>query len=130
LWIDSGPFKACYQNIEDLNLGRLVASALDESKQGIPHPNSWGDLTKEVQKAAAVKSYKTFLNGTQMCLVEFYKTIKFIPHRNGGRSGEKKGFHPLDEYELEVPSLEEYLQLDVSLREAFAHLKGASDNKS
>jgi hypothetical protein len=97
------PYIVLSMPVSAVELGKAINHALASSHEGIAHPLSWKELAAPRLAAAGVKSEAAFQK--QSALVSVVcdgKTVTFIPHRNGGATGNGKGFLPIDECEVRV----------------------------
>ena len=89
--------------VTSVELSKAIGQALDLSQNGITHPQSWKGLAAPRLAAAGVKSEATFQKQTALVsLIADGNTVTFTPHRNGGTTGNEKGFSPIDECEIKV----------------------------
>ncbi|WP_211831189.1 hypothetical protein [Kistimonas asteriae] len=97
VWLDAGPYFTCSSSDEEATIGSLCLQALEHSKSGVPHPKTHSGMTKPLLLAAGVKSYRTFIKGTKMCMLSASDKYEITPCRNGGSTGNEKGFHEIAE---------------------------------
>ena len=97
------PYIVLWAPIASLELSKAINEALDKSQNGIAHPQSWKGLAAPRLAAAGVKSEATFQKQASLVsLISDGKTVTFTPHRNGGATGNDKGFSPINECEIQV----------------------------
>ena len=83
-WVFSSPVTVT--NWSDEELGNALLATLDQSRAGVPHPSSWEGLTAPLLRAAAVKSFGTFVTGASAVeVLSENEVIKLVPTRNGGK---------------------------------------------
>lgn len=71
-------------------------------------------------RAAGVRSEKAFQTGARSLTVERQgHTIRIVPSRNGGSSGDVKGFHSLPELGMSVPLDSSVDELGAAVRACF-----------
>jgi hypothetical protein len=95
-------------------LGRAILAALAGSKQGVPHPSIWNDLSAPLIKLAGAKSRSAFF-GSARCVGIKYQDgrVIFTPKCNFGT---RKGYQPLKGRDR--TSLPDVTELGVTLLEA------------
>ena len=104
VWIEPGLCKVVTEPLKPEDIGAVVCEALKDSRNDVPHPRNWNGFTKNLEAAAGVKSYATFLNGTKSCSVELSNEYRCCPYHNGGSKGADKGFHKIGGNEISLPS--------------------------
>jgi hypothetical protein len=76
-------------------LGRVILSALAGSKEGVPHPSIWDDISGPLIKVAGAKSRSTFFGSARSVSIKRQSDrVTFTPYRN---LGTRKGYEPLKE---------------------------------
>lgn len=81
-------------------IGQAVLDTLARSRVEVPVPGRGADLDAPLLQAAGVRSHRAFMTGTRACWVNREKSgLRIDPLRNGGASGEDRGFRPLPETE-------------------------------
>jgi len=104
LGIASEPYVSLPLDAGDAELGAAVLNALSLSRGTLPHPESPRGLQAARLKAAGVRSEKAFQSDALSLTVELLdRTIRIVPSRNGGTSGESKGFHGLPDRSVSLP---------------------------
>jgi hypothetical protein len=96
--IASEPYIVLPTPTSAVDLGTAINHALDSYRNGIPHPTNWKGLSGPRLAAAGVRSEAALHK--QALMVEVTRagnTLTFTPQRNGGATGNDKGFHALDE---------------------------------
>ena len=120
LGMASGPYVSLPLDAEAAALGDAVFAALSGSAVNVPHPESPKGLQAARLKAAGVRSEKAFQSGARNLTVErLDRTIRILPSRNGGSSGESKGFHGLPELGLSLPFASSAEELGNAVLEGF-----------
>lgn len=95
VWIATAP--ALATDKEHLSeLGHHIAECLKASREGVPHPSSFGSLFDPVLDLAGVKSFSIFAKSSKCVGVETAdgQVVTLVPTRNEGAEG---GFSPLSE---------------------------------
>jgi hypothetical protein len=93
LGIASEPYVALPLDADSASLGNAALDALNQSGRTVRHPSDWKAEAAPRLKAAVVKSEKAFQ--THACYVSIEldgSQLLVEPWRNGGTTGEKKGF--------------------------------------
>jgi hypothetical protein len=86
-------------------LGRVIRSALDQSRQSVPTPPRDADTAKPLLDMSGLPDYATYAKGTRSVGVRATTTddgesIKVTPKRNEGARG---GFTPITDQMREFP---------------------------
>jgi hypothetical protein len=80
---------------DSAELGRAILLALAGSKQGVPHPSIWDDLSAPLIKFAGAKSYRAFVGSARCVSIELEDNrVTFRPCRN---LGPRSGYEPIRE---------------------------------
>lgn len=82
-WIFSPPVTIVDEG--DEGVGRELLRILSESREDVPHPDSWKGLTDPLTRAAGVRSFNALIKGAKsvdICLDD--NGVVFIPTLNGG----------------------------------------------
>ncbi|MGO1073134.1 hypothetical protein [Lysobacter sp. CA199] len=83
-------------------LGAAMERALAASREGVPHPVVWDDLTAPLREAAKVRSWSAFVKTAKFVQIERSATeVVFFPYKN---VGPRKRHEPLIGKELRRPS--------------------------
>lgn len=77
------------------SIGHAILAALAQSQGVIPHPTIWSGLAKPRLAAAGVRSERDFIAGTRLVAIKRCECLSFEPTRNGGSSGDGRGFSPM-----------------------------------
>jgi hypothetical protein len=94
--IASEPYVAIPLEVDNEQLGKSILDALGDSGRTVPHPTVWKGQDASRLKAAGVKSERAFQDGARYVRIERTQGGFLIePSRNGGTTGDKKGFEPL-----------------------------------
>ena len=122
IWIFQGPAERLERKCGDEELGRAVIDALARSKLEIPQPFDWSVFNEESTRALeewAIPSFHWLQRKASQCCVEGRSgKLAIQPTRNGGVSGEKRGFKPIVEARMVLtPEITEY-QLGAAIRQA------------
>ncbi|GLR13242.1 hypothetical protein GCM10007907_20320 [Chitinimonas prasina] len=71
-----------------------MVAALNASREGVPHPNSWGEVFEPVLMLAVVKSWRAFCESARLVNLELDgDRLRLIPSKN---TVGKEGFVPLE----------------------------------
>lgn len=96
LLVGSEPFVTLPLSVDNNDLGRAVRTALVLSEDVIPHPTDWKHFALPRLIAAGVKTESSFQLGASLVQVHGNgQVLTFTPTRNGGATGDSKGFHAL-----------------------------------
>ena len=103
LLITVEPYMVLSNPVSSLELGEAVRRVLAESRQDIAQPTDWKALASPRLAAAGVKSEASFQKRAQLVTASFDGTaLTITPHRNGGTTGDQRGFHPIEEHTRHV----------------------------
>lgn len=101
LWIATPPFLRVEPGSAVAAKGEAVLEVLNASREGVPHPTSWGGLIAPLLELAGVKSWAAFMkNAACLNLEVLGERLKVIPNRN---LGPKEGFEPVPGDAVEIP---------------------------
>ncbi len=96
VWLATGPFTSAPLDAAPEALGELIATALEGSLAGVPHPSSWIGLAQPRLEAAGKKSEADFMRGAQLvCVAAEPPELTLHATHNGGGKGASKGFHDI-----------------------------------
>ena len=96
VWMATEPFLPFPLDSSPSDIGNAVSLALAASLDKVPHPNDWRATSGPRLSAAGVRSERSFQASAALVTITRNETGYVIePHRNGGASGDSKGFHPL-----------------------------------
>ena len=96
VWLATGPFTSAPLDAAPHALGDLIATALEMSLAGVPHPSSWVGLAKPRLEAAGKNSEADFMRGAQLvCVAAEPPELTLHATHNGGAKGASKGFHDI-----------------------------------
>ena len=102
-------------------IGQAFLLALKNSGQTVPHPTKWAGLTKPRLEAAGVKSEAAFHMSAQLVTVLRNQLETEIQStRNGGASGENRGFHDLPNATIRLSNQSSALDVGLAMIAAFA----------
>ena len=117
LGMASEPYVTLPLDADAKTLGTSVLRALEQSGRTIPHPTSWRGLEAARLEAAGVKSERGFqLNARSVSVDRSADSLRIEPSRNGGASGDTKGFAPLPELSTSLPLHASAEQLGAAVR--------------
>jgi hypothetical protein len=103
LWVAQPEFKCLPLDATPESLGLVVLAALSQSHTVIPHPTDWSALSKPRLAAAGVRSERAFMMGARLVEVERGECFRFEPTRNGGSSGDQRGFARISGVQVSIP---------------------------
>lgn len=118
VWISSSPVDTLPQSATDAELGRVLLATLQHSKRAVPHPDpkEWPGLTKELYKAAGVRSWKALIRGATCCSVsKVGEKLRFLPTENVGH---REGFQGFDELAFNIPATSSHEVIGQAVRRA------------
>jgi hypothetical protein len=84
---------------EDISaIGSAIRECLMASRENIAHPSSFTNIFNPTLKLAGVRSYSAFAKLAKLVQVSTCddKVITFTPMKNGGVTGDKRGFTELN----------------------------------
>jgi hypothetical protein len=89
----SPPFARLAAQIPPEALGAHIVAALAAFQPSVPHPTDWKGHNKPLLAAAGFRSNRQFHWSAVLCnVVQFPDHVFFEPTRNGGFTGEARGF--------------------------------------
>jgi hypothetical protein len=95
-WVAAEPFLQLPLDADETAIGDAVCSLLSATMEPIPDPADWRSIATQRFVAAGVRSERSFMARADLVNVVRSDTEYVIePHRNGGSSGDDRGFHPL-----------------------------------
>ena len=97
-WVSTGPVECIVASDSPSLIGRAVLEALARSRVevAISDPNDLKEWEAKLFKAMRVRSRRASMQGTRYCSVSREQGNLIVePHRNGGSSGEERGYRPL-----------------------------------
>ena len=106
-WVFSGLVTALETSATDEKLGMAVLDALSASRVEVPVPPRDAKLEAGLFRAMGVRSRRAAMSGTRACLVMRNPptgTLRIEPQRNGGSSGEARGYAPMPKLAVERPA--------------------------
>jgi hypothetical protein len=122
LGIASEPYVALPLEADAAGLGNAALEALKQSGRTVRHPSDWKAQAAPRLKVAGVKSEKAFQ--THACYVSIEtdgSQLLVEPWRNGGTTGDKKGFIPLPNLKVAVEANIAAVDLGELIRKALRH---------
>jgi hypothetical protein len=100
----------------DQELGQALRTALDHTRQKVPHPTDWDKLPNPLYEAAGVKSWPSFIKRTRSCEVtDDGRILRITPMRN---AGSRDGFQFLEDLSIELRSDASTMEIGRSIRMA------------
>jgi hypothetical protein len=98
VWIGWEPVQVLTCETDMTSLAQAIQSALATSREGVAHPVDWKAVSQPLFKAAKIKSWNALQNSAKMVGIEMSDAeLRIVPSRNGGTSGDDKGYHSLPE---------------------------------
>jgi hypothetical protein len=93
LWIGSKPISSLDPS-DPVELGRAVLAALADSKERVPDPSIWENLSTPLLKLAGAKSFSAFFRSARYVSIELQNgRVTFSPWRN---LGSRHGYRPIN----------------------------------
>jgi hypothetical protein len=84
-------------------LVKAVKQALDASLNGVENPSNWRSLLAPVLAVARARSWSALARNSHMCQIEGDSDgVTVVPTRNGGVTGDDRGFHELRNLSISV----------------------------
>jgi hypothetical protein len=117
--------KAVDESVSDTAVGRLIRSALAESRDGVPFPDFQNDpepdrRRRALFKLAGVRSETQYAQGARhaaVALADSDSELKITPHRNGGR---RTGFTEMLDQVITLDAGADDAALGAAVRHALA----------
>lgn len=119
---DAEPWRKLQSQQSDEALGCALRTVLGGSERVIPTPDREGmrRSRKELLRAAGMRSERQLqMQSVCVLVVRSKASLQFIPSRNGGTRGDRKGFHHLNDAMLALPVNAPSTVLGATLRAAF-----------
>jgi hypothetical protein len=105
IWLSAGPVQRLPRSAPPAELGAAVRVALQESRQGVPHPTDWKKFVPPVIEVAGVRSWAALQRSAAKCHIEAGTDgVKVVPLRNGGTRGDDRGYHSLGDLAVKLPA--------------------------
>jgi len=99
-WIAAPPVVSLDASVSAATTGQAVLDALARSRVDVSVPDLGADLEAPLRNAAGVRSRCALMTGTRACSVHREEDrIRIDPLRNGGSSGDERGFSALPDSE-------------------------------
>ena len=118
------PVRALPPGSLDVDVGVATFAMLDAHQLNYPHPRDWKAFSATFLKAAGLKSWRAVQARSRCCTIErTSSTLRIVPTRNGGATGDDRGFHDLDDLTLELPAASTPAGLGAALLAAFDRCK-------
>ena len=128
-WVSNGQVRMLDDAVSDHTLGDTVLAAVASSRLEVPVPERGAKLEAELFRAMGVRSRRASMSGTRACIVTRESPdgrLRVEPQRNGGSSGEDRGYRPMPELARELPADSTAAELGRAVREALALATTAS----
>jgi hypothetical protein len=104
LWIASEPVKVLASETDIATVAQSVRIALAASRDGVAHPTDWKAVLQPLLNGAKIKSWNAMQKSAKMVGIEMSDDeLRVVPSRNGGTSGNDKGYHSLTETAIVLP---------------------------
>ena len=104
-WVSNGQVQALDDSASDRALGETVLAALASCRVEVPVPERGAKLEAGLFRAMGVRSRRASMSGTRACIVTREPPeghLRVEPQRNGGSSGEDRGYLPMPELAREL----------------------------
>lgn len=119
VWIAQPPGLGLTDDASDLLLGTCVRSLLSESKEDIPHPADWKDVSVPVYELVGVQGWRAFIRGAKSVSVQESDSLRICIMVNDG-----KGFVAADGSDIIVPRAIHVGELGQVIRRALNQCPG------
>jgi len=122
-WVSSSHVRTLEVAVSDDVLGEALRSALASSRVEVPVPPRNAKLEDALFRAMGVRSRRAAMTGTRACIVTSESThgdLRIEPQRNGGSSGEERGYRPIAEAALVLPGSSSATEVGRGVRSALA----------
>jgi hypothetical protein len=103
LWVAQPDFMCLPLDASPESIGCAILASLAQSHGTVPHPSDWSALSKPRLAAAGVRSERAFMAGASLVEIERGERLIFNSTRNGGSSGDDRGFVRLPEGQVTLP---------------------------
>jgi hypothetical protein len=123
-WVATGRITVLDIGTPDDELGNAVLAALASCRVEVPVPPRDVALDRALIAAMGVRSRRAAMDGTRACIVSREAAggeVTIEPQRNGGTTGEGRGYTPVPEAGVRLPSACTAGQVGAALRVAFEH---------
>jgi hypothetical protein len=119
VWIGSEPVQVLANESDIATVAQAVRIALAASRDGVAHPTDWKAVLQPHLNGAKIKSWSAFQKSAKMVGIEMSGAeLRIVPSRNGGTSGDDKGYHPLPEAAIVLATGCSDAELGSALRQA------------
>jgi hypothetical protein len=120
-WVSTNPVIRLSRSASVTDLGTAVRLALAESRRGGSYPSLGGAFPSSLLEVAGVRSWNDLQRSAALCLVKGDSSIiRVVPHRNGGTTGDDKGYHSLSESSVDVAADASDDELGAAVRAAMS----------
>ncbi len=101
IFVRSSDISILSNNISALEIGQVVLNHLNLCKSGISYKNFDHKKSAEnYKKLTGLKTIKAqMLNSKNISISLNINTYKFLPYKNGGTTGNNRGYTPISEFE-------------------------------
>ena len=98
IWIGGEPVQVLPCETDMTTVGQAIQNALAASQDGVALPTDWKAALQPLFKAAKIKNWNALQKSAKMVEVEMSAAeLRMVPSRNGGTSGDDKGYQSLPE---------------------------------
>ncbi len=98
MWIGGEPVQVLPCETDMTTLGQAIQNALAASQDGVAHPTDSKAVLQPLFKGAKIKSWNALQKSAKMVSIEMSAAeLRMVPSRNGGTSGDDKGYNHLPE---------------------------------
>jgi hypothetical protein len=104
LCVGSEPVELLPIDAAAAELGEAIRRALSAVREGVAHPADWQAQLAPLFKVAGIKSWDALQKSAKLCSIEAIDgPIRITPSRNGGTTGDGRGYHPMNEKAVILP---------------------------
>jgi hypothetical protein len=120
VWL-AGEFATLLVDASPENLGAAVEQALTASRFDVPHPQDWRNVGANVLVVAGKKSWRALEKGAVAAhLFRDRSGVRITPTRNGGPTGDDRGFHELTDRTQSLDASASHLEVASGVIRALA----------
>jgi len=121
VWIGWEPVQVVGCETDIATVAQAVRIALAASQDRVAHPTDWKAVLQPILNGAKVKSWNALQISAKMVGIELLDAeLRIVPSRNGGTSGDDKGYHSLPETAIVLTTGCSDEELGLALSQALA----------
>jgi hypothetical protein len=121
VWIGSEPVQVLANESDIATVALAVRTALAASRDGVAHPTDWKAVLQPLLNGAKIKSWNALQKSAKMVGIEMSDVeLRILSSRNGGTSGDDKGYHSLPETAIVLATGCSDEELGSALRQALS----------